>query len=61
MHRSGFAIAALLLVAACQSEPSFEERYGSAEQEIRERAAGIDADLARQGSAAGAPSEAPVP
>lgn len=53
------AIVPALLLAACNREPSFDERYGKAEKAIRAKAAGIDAELAegeRQANAAAAPS-----
>lgn len=41
------ALAPILLIAlaACDREPSFEERYEAAEQEIREKAAKMESDL----------------
>ena len=42
--RRAFAIA-LLLLAACRSEPSFDERYERAEEEINAKAAELDEDL----------------
>jgi hypothetical protein len=45
--RRALAIVALLL-AGCRGEPSFDERYASAEKNIREKAADIDAELARR-------------
>jgi hypothetical protein len=58
--RGALAIVVLLL-AGCHGEPSFDERYDSAEKTIREKAADIDAELARRerlASEAAAPSTA---
>lgn len=35
-----------LLLAACHKEPSFDERYDKAANEIEERAKAMDADIA---------------
>ncbi len=39
------ALLFLLALAACNSEPSFDERYETAEQEIRQKAAELNEDL----------------
>ena len=39
----------LLSLAACSSEPDFDERYEQAEQKIRDKAAELDAELAEKG------------
>lgn len=49
--------AALLLLAGCRREPSFDERYASAEHAILATAASIDAELAARASE-GAEAEA---
>ena len=41
----GVILLALLAVAGCSEEPSFDERYDSAEKQIRTKAAQIDRDL----------------
>lgn len=33
------------VIAACSSEPDFDERYDRAEEEIRDKAAELDKDL----------------
>ncbi|WP_121115151.1 hypothetical protein [Croceibacterium ferulae] len=35
----------LLLLAACQQEPSFDERYEAAQKKVGTTAAGIEADM----------------
>ena len=39
------AALALLLLAACSSEPDFDERFSNAEEQIRSKAREIDAEL----------------
>lgn len=39
-------LAALLLIAGCSREPSFDEQYSAAEQSIGSEAAAIDQALA---------------
>ena len=46
------ALAGLVALAACRQEPTFEERYDTASETIRERAKSIDAQI----SATNAPS-----
>ena len=47
----------VLVLAACQDEPSFEERYSETEIQIREQAEAIEADLREEhASEAGASS-----
>lgn len=41
-------ILAALLLAGCQREASFDERYSTAEKAVRDKAAGIDAELAER-------------
>jgi len=47
MHRpvNRSAALALLLLAACSSEPDFDERFSNAEEQIRSKAREIDAEL----------------
>jgi len=37
----------LCLLSACQDEPDFDERYQAAEKKVREKAAELDADIAK--------------
>lgn len=53
--RGGFFLA-LLVLAACQSEPDFDERYDDAAANIHERAAAIDAEIANEATATDAKS-----
>jgi len=56
------ALASLvLLLAACNREPSFDERYARAEKSIRDKARDIDADLARRENLASEAAAAPPP
>lgn len=57
--RRALATVALLL-AGCHGEPSFDERYASAEKGIREKAADIDAELARRERLASEAAEPPA-
>ena len=41
----GILLAATLGVAACRQEPTFEERYDAAQDEVEETARSIDRDL----------------
>lgn len=53
-----------LLLAACQDEPDFEQRYDSAAKEIEARAKTMDADIAASEAAAkavGDTAKAPTP
>ena len=43
--RRGVAVMALLLVAGCKREPSFDDRYNATANEIEQRAARIDREL----------------
>lgn len=45
-------ILAALLLAACHSEPSFDERFDKASQEVEARARAMDADVAAADSVA---------
>jgi hypothetical protein len=47
----------LLLLAACQDEPDFEQRYDNAAKEIDARAKTMDADIAESEAAAKAAGE----
>jgi len=40
------ALILALLLAGCSSEPSFDERYSTAEKDIREKAAEMDKEMA---------------
>jgi hypothetical protein len=44
----GLALIGALLLAGCNREPSFDERYATAEKTIREKAAEMDAELAER-------------
>ena len=65
------ALTALVLLAACQREPDFDERYAQAEKAIASKAAALDRELeqreAEQGdkslppTAAATASPAPAP
>jgi hypothetical protein len=51
---------ALLALAACHRQPSFDERYASAQQALGSEAAALDSDLATReadAAAAGATDE----
>lgn len=51
-----------LLLAACEKEPEFEDRYDKAAKEIEARAKAMDADIAAANKAAkDAGEEAPKP
>ena len=50
----------LLALAACNREPSFDERYASAQALIQASAASIDADLAARASDAAAADAPPT-
>lgn len=50
----GAAIIALVLLAACKREPTFDQRYEEAEKHIRSTAAEIDAEIGKA-----APTDAP--
>jgi outer membrane murein-binding lipoprotein Lpp len=43
------AILAPLLLAGCQSEPDFDERYERANQEIRAKAEALERELEQRG------------
>ena len=55
----GLIAIALLLVAGCGREPSFDERYATAEKDIRDKAATMDAEMAAQEQAGGAAQPPP--
>lgn len=44
----GALIVACFVLAACQSEPDFDERYDNTAANIQERAAAIDAEIANE-------------
>lgn len=48
----GLWLLAPMLLAACHSEPSFDERFDKASQEVEARARAMDADVATADSAA---------
>lgn len=50
-----------LLLAACQQEPEFEERYDKAAKEIDARAKAMDADIAEADRAATTSDPKPLP
>jgi len=50
MRRLAILALAALTLAACHSEPDFDERYDAASKKIREKAADIDARIAGTGS-----------
>ena len=54
--RVGVAVLCLAL-AACSSEPTFDERYEAAEERITEKANEIDAELEKREAAAEENSE----
>jgi hypothetical protein len=54
------ALLAVLALAACKREPTFEERYAGAEKAIREKAGELDKDLARRAAEAQATSPDPL-
>lgn len=43
---AAFAVLLSMVVAGCQSEPSFDERFSSSEKDIREKAEAMDKALA---------------
>jgi hypothetical protein len=49
-----------LALTACSGEPSFDERYTTAEKAIRDKAATMDAEMAEQGRLRGQ-ATAPAP
>lgn len=57
--RVGVAVLCLAL-AACSSEPTFDERYEAAEERITEKANEIDAELEKREAAAEENSEVAV-
>jgi hypothetical protein len=54
------ALLAVLALAACKREPTFEERYAGAEKAIREKVGELDKDLARRAAEAQATSPDPL-
>jgi hypothetical protein len=58
--RLALVIAAVMLTSACNSEPSFDERYAAAKKHVEGNARAIDADLqAKASAAADVPGDAP--
>jgi outer membrane murein-binding lipoprotein Lpp len=55
------AVLPAILLAGCKREPSFDERFGKAEAQIKRKAAQIDADLAAREKAADALTMPPPP
>lgn len=51
----GAIILVVLAVAACRQEPSFDERYESAQQSIAQKAEELDAEF-REGASADEPA-----
>ena len=52
--RTAILLVPMLLLAACEDEPRFEERYDKAAEEIEARAKAMDADIAESEKAAAA-------
>ncbi len=50
--RAALIIAAVMLTSACNSEPSFDERYAAAKKHVDANARAIDAELRAKASAA---------
>ena len=50
----------LVLLSACKREPTFDERYQTAEKQIRDTAKDIDAAIEATGAPTAAPSQAPA-
>jgi len=59
----GMVLLLPLLLAACHSEPAFDERYDKAAKEIEARAKAMDANIAEaeKTAAATAPEAKPLP
>jgi hypothetical protein len=58
--RAALIIAAVMLTSACNSEPSFDERYAAAKKHVDANARAIDAELqAKATAAADVPGDAP--
>ena len=55
------AALALLILAACNSEPDFDERFEKAEAETRQLATEIDAELAKAEAGKPQPDAATAP
>lgn len=55
--RGAICLLPLLLLAACEKEPKFEERFDKASEEIEARAKAMDADIAAADKAAQAAGE----
>ena len=50
--RAAIFVLPLLLLAACKEEPSFEDRFDKASEELEARARAMDADIAAADKAA---------
>ena len=66
MRRLGLLLVPLLLLAACEKEPDFDERYDKTAKEIEARAKAMDTDIAKSevgevNGAAAAPEDLPPP
>lgn len=58
--RAALIIVAVMLTSACNSEPSFDERYAAAKKHVDANARAIDAELqAKASAAADVPGDAP--
>ena len=60
MRRAAILLLPLVL-AACEKEPSFEDRFDKASAEIEARAKAMDADIAEADKAAGEEKANPSP
>jgi hypothetical protein len=56
--RQTLPVISMLLLAACQQEPSFDERYEAAQKKVGTTAAELEAEMARADSAAAADRKA---
>ena len=66
MRRLGLLLVPPLLLAACEKEPDFDERYDKTAKEIEARAKAMDTDIAKSevgevNGAAAAPEDLPPP
>lgn len=56
--RAPLPLVSLLLLAACQQEPSFDERYEAAQKKVGTTAAKLEAEMVKADSAAAADRKA---
>lgn len=49
---AGIALAALAALSACKREPTFDERYASAQKVIRDKVGELDRDMATRAAEA---------